>query len=244
MHRFLFCSGHLKPVGSQGRFLNEIPELKFVPDGKYFYHHFIHGRKPVMIRNAVRDWLAIKKWSNETYLNSTYGDLPFTVHMCKIYKDHLCVRNDMNLSHFLNIYKEESVYLDSQFPASNMLNEMNLPSMLQCPEISRTISDVNLLINSGNASSPIHHDGYENILAVISGTKKVILFNSSFSENVYGDQFNVLPGLSPIDPQKVDLEKFPKFSDIIFYESELNPGTTTSKEMRCIINDILVFIFV
>ena len=216
--------GHLEAIGSQGTLLGNVPELKFAPDGRYFYEKFIYGRQPVVIRKAADHWLAVKNWPNETYLNLTYGELPFTVLMDKVYKDSLSVRKDMNLSDFLEIYKDQPVYLDSQFPPSNLINEINLPSILQCKEISSTISDVNLLMNGGNASSPLHHDGYENILAIISGTKKVILFNSSYSKNVYADDFNVLPGLSPIDPQKVDLEKFPNFADIMYYESILHPG--------------------
>ena len=185
----------------------------------------------MVIRNAASHWLAVKNWPNETYLNLTYGELPFTVHMYKVYRDALSVRKDMNLSHFLEIYKEQSVYLDSPFPPSNLINEISLPSILQCKEISSTISDVYLLMSSGNTSSPLHHDGYENILAVISGTKKVILFKSSYSENVYADEFNVLPGLSPIDPEKVDLEKFPKFADVMYYESVLNPGKCKYRSM-------------
>ena len=178
----------------------------------------------MVIRNAVNHWLAVKNWQNETYLNLTYGELPFTVHMYKVYRNALSVRKDMNLSDFLEIYKEQSVYLDSQFPPSNLINEISLPSILQCTEISSTISDVNLLMNSGGASSPLHHDGYENILAIIKGTKKVIIFNSSYSQNVYADDFDALPGLSPINPEQVDLEKFPDFAGVLYYESVLNPG--------------------
>ena len=221
--------GHLEAIGSQGTLLGNIPELRFAPDGRYFYKNFIRGRQPVVIRNAASHWLAVKNWPNETYLNLTYGELPFTVHMYKIYTNSLSVRKDMNLSDFLEIYKEQSIYLDSQFPPSNLINEISLPSILQCNEISSTISDINLLMNSGNASSPLHHDGYENILAIISGTKKVIVFNSSYSQNVYADDFNVLPGLSPINPQQVDLEKFPNFVDVMFYKSVLNPGMYNSR---------------
>lgn len=216
--------GHHEPIGFQGTSLGNIPELKFAPDGSYFYTNYIRGRQPVVIRKAVSHWLAIRNWQNETYLNTTYGELPFTVQRFKVYQNALSVRDDMNLSYFLEIYKEQPVYLDSQFPPSNIINEISLPPILQCQEISSRISDVNLLMNSGNTSSPIHHDGYENILAVISGRKKVILFNSSFSENVYADDFDVLPGLSPIDPQKVDLKRFPKLADVMYYESVLNPG--------------------
>ena len=219
-----FSLGHLEAIGSQGTLLGNIREIKFAPDGRYFYKHFLRGRQPVVIRNAASHWLALRNWPNETYLNMTYGELPFTIHLCKVYRDSICVYKDMNLSDFLENYKQQAMYLDSQFPPSNLINEINLPPILQCGEITSTISDVNLLMNSGNSSSPLHHDGYENILAIVSGTKKVILFNSSYNQHVYADDFNALPGLSPIDPQKVDLEKFPNFADIMYYESELHPG--------------------
>ncbi len=172
--KHIFILGHLEAIGSQGTLLGNIPELRFASDGRYFYKNFIRGRQPVVIRNAASHWLAIKNWPNETYLNSTYGELPFTVQMCKLYRDSICVRKDMKLSEYLEIYKEQVVYLDSQFPPSNLINEISLPSMLQCKEISSTISDVNLLMNSGNASSPIHHDGYENILTMISEQRKLL----------------------------------------------------------------------
>lgn len=224
MSLFSTFVGHLKPLGSQGTLLGNIRELKYSPGGQYFYEHFIQQRQPLVIRNAVSHWLAVKNWPNETYLNEMYGNVPFTVDTRKVYDNTLSVRKDLNLSEFLKIYKKEPVYLDSAFPPTHMVNEINLPPILQCNEISSKISSVYLLMSSGNTSSPFHHDGYENTLAVISGTKKVVILNSSFSENVYGDDYTVLPGLSPIDPSSVDLKKFPKFSNVAFYQTTLNAG--------------------
>lgn len=216
--------GHLKPIGFQGTCLGNITEMKYSPRGGYFYEHFIKPRRPLVIRNAANHWLAIRNWPNETYLNEMYGDVPFTVDMRKVFDSTVGVRKDLNLSDFLKIYKEQPVYLDSAFPPTNMMNEISLPPILQCGEIVSKISSVYLLMSSGNTSSALHHDGYENILTVVSGSKKVLLFNTSYSEHVYGDAFTVLPGLSPIDPSNVDLQKYPKFADVSFFECTLNAG--------------------
>lgn len=204
--------------------MGNIPEMKFAPGGQYFYEHFIKPRRPLVIRNAASHWLAVRNWPNETYLNDMYGDVPFTVGMQKVFDNSVSNHKDLNLSDFLEIYKDQPVYLDSAFPPTNMINEISLPPILHCGEIISNISNVYLLMSSGNTSSAFHHDGYENILAIISGTKKVVIFNSSYSRHVYGDNFIVLPGLSPIDPSNVDLEKYPKFAETSFYESTLNAG--------------------
>ena len=212
------------PVGHQGTSLGAIHEMKLSPSAQYFYKNFIHQRRPLVIRNAVKHWLALKNWKNETYLKEMYGDVPFTVHMQKIYDNSISVREDIKLSEFLDKYKEEPLYLSSSFPPTNMINDVSLPSILLCGEITEKIEDLFLLMNNGDADSPLHHDGQENILSIISGQKKIILFNSSYSENVYADDFDVLPGLSPINVTSVDLKKYPKFADISFYEATLYPG--------------------
>ena len=144
--------------------------------------------------------------------------------MQKNYQNSIEVQKTLKLEEFLDIYKTENVYLDSPFPPTNMVNELNLPPFLQCGELSSTVSDIFILMNSGNASCPLHQDGYENILVVLSGVKKVMLFNSSYADYVYADDFDVLPGFSPVNVSSVDLKKYPKLADIHYYESSLNAG--------------------
>lgn len=139
----------------------------------------------------------------------------------------------MTLREFLKIYEEENVYLDSAFPKMPMVQDILLPSFMNChAEMSSKINSVNLLMSSGGTSSAFHHDGYENVLAMISGTKTVILVNSSYSQSLYADQFTVAPGVLSFDPEKVDLETYDKLVDVPYYEVTLHKGEYTKISME------------
>lgn len=199
--------------------------MKYAPSGTDFYHNFIHKRQPVIIRGGANHWPAVQLWQNESYLTSHFGSSIFTVEYRKKFKNEFPVRKLLTLNEFLKIYKSEEVYLDSAFPPNaSMLNDVLLPSLLNCHEISSTIDSVNLLFNSGSANSAFHHDGYENILTLISGTKKIYLVNSTYSKDLKADQYAITPGVLPIDPEKLDLKAFPKLGDIPYYEVTLNKG--------------------
>ena len=217
--------GHLKPFGQHRRSEGEVTSLKYAPSGTDFYQNYIHKRKPVIIRGGANHWPAVQLWQNESYLSSNFGSSVFTVEYRKKFKNEFPVRKPLTLNEFLNIYKSEEVYLDSAFPPNTpMLNDVLLPSVLNCQEISSKIDSVNLLFNGGNANSAFHHDGYENILTVISGTKKIYLVNSTYSKDLNADEYAVVPGVLPVDPEKLDLQTFPKIADIPYYELTLNKG--------------------
>lgn len=204
--------------------------MKYAPSGADFYHNFVHRRQPVVIRHGADHWPAVKLWENETYLSSNFGSTIFTVEYRKKFKNEFPVRRPLSLDEFLKIYRSDNVYLDSAFPTkAAMLSDILLPSVLNCHEISSQIESVNLLVNSGDANSALHHDGYENIITMISGTKKVFLINSSYSKDLSADQYAVTPGVLPVDPEKLDLQANPKLAHIPYYEVTLNKGMYKSK---------------
>ena len=124
----------------------------------------------------------------------------------------------MKLNEFFDIYKTKEVYLDSAFPQSNLTKDIPVPYCLQCEELSSKISSIHLLYSSGNTSYVLHQDGYENLLTVLSGRKILLIANTSFSSQLYSDEFLTVPGLSPVDPEKVDLVKYPRIAGVPFHE--------------------------
>ena len=221
----LLLTGHLKRFGEHRPSEGEIASLKYAPSGVDFYHNYVHKRKPVVIRNGANHWPAVQLWQNESYLMSNFGSDIFTVEYRKKFKNERPVRKPLSFGEFLKIYKSDDVYLDSSFsPNSPMLNDIILPSILNCHEISSSIDSLNLLFNSGDANSAFHHDGLENIITVISGTKTVYLVNSTYSKDLYADQFSIVAGVLSIDPEKLDMETYPKLADVPYYEVTLNKG--------------------
>lgn len=210
---------HLGKLGEQGEIIRgEIDELDYFPNGKDFYENFVRKRKPLVIRGAAKQWPAFDNWKNETYMRSNYGDVLFEVDFTKKYERKPPIKKTITLNEFFDIYETQEVYLDSAFPQSNLTKDISVPFSLQCEEIITRISSVHLLYSNGGTSYVLHQDGYENVLTVLSGRKVLLLANSSYSARLHSDEYVTVPGLSPIDPEKVDLVKYPRVAGMPFHE--------------------------
>lgn len=212
--------GHMKQLGKHGSVImeGEIEELNFVPNGKDFYEHFLRKRKPLIMRGAIKNWPAVKHWANESYLQEKYGDVIFDVQLTKKYEGEFPVKKTMSLNEFLGMYKSKQVYLDCPFPHSDMIQDIFVPYCLQCEEIMKTIESTHLLFSSGNTSSSCHMDGYENLLSLIAGTKEVLVADPKYVEYFYPRNHTTVNIESPIDPEAVDLKRFPKLAEVPFHK--------------------------
>ena len=216
-------SGHLKKLGEHGKPLDEkITELTYMIGGKDFYEKFARQRKPIVFRNITRNWKSTRFWKNESYLLENYSDVLFDVEMGKVYDNALNTRKTMDMKEFLASYKNKTWYLDSPFPHTPMMNDIELPLMMQCEGNYKKFSSMHLLFSNGNTSSPLHHDGYENFLSLFSGQKVVYIINPKYGKELYVEFVEDFPGLSPINPESVDLLKFPLFKDVPFHKVLFN----------------------
>lgn len=216
-------SGHLKKLGEHGSpvVTTHIEELDYTLNGKDFYSYFIRKRTPVIMRGAARNWPAFHHWQNKSYLIEKYGEQPFRVESTKKYENAPPIHNVMTMKEFLDIFERSEVYLDSPFPQSNMTKDIMLPSCLQCKELNSNITSIHLLYSSGGTSSNFHYDGSENLLSVLSGTKEVLLshYNNTKYFSKKGEMYaNVV---SPINPEAVDLIKFPHLVNVTFHKVNL-----------------------
>ena len=213
-------AGHLEKLGAHGSpiMTTVVEELDYVPNGKDFYAHFVRKMRPLVIRGAAKDWPAVQFWGSESQMSEKYGDVVFDVEFTKRYENRPPIKKTMSLKEFLKIYKSQPVYLDCPFPQTKMTQDVQVPYCLQCEEIMSRISSTHLLYSSGNTSSSCHQDGYENLLTIISGKKEVLVANSSFTEYFYPNNYTTVPGLSPIDPEAVDLLKFPDIAKVPFHK--------------------------
>ena len=210
-----------------------ILELDYSIGGADFYASFIKKRTPLIFRGITKSWNAVKHWHDEEYLKEKYGHVLMDVEMGKVYNNELYPRKTMNMTEFLGIYKEKTIYLDSPFPQSEMMNDLEVPFFMQCPELSKNFTSAHLLFSSGNTSSCFHQDSYENLLTMISGNKDVVLVNYTYMEEVYADHIDTFPGLSPISPESVDLDKWPRFKDVPFHKVIYNFSLLKGLDKKC-----------
>lgn len=217
--------GHEEPLGKQGAPYQPVDQLSFPPSARDFYKQYIRASKPVVIRNAINTWPAYERWKDYKYLKKVHGHEPFNVEFRKKFKNVFPVRKAWRLTRFLDEFQEKKIYLDSLFRInSTMTGEVLLPPSLQCKRLSDGIDNLNLLMSSGNTSSAFHHDGYENLLSIISGEKEIILYDSKYTRLLEADNVTVAAGVSQIDPERLDLVRYPIMAELPYFVASLKPG--------------------
>ena len=177
------------------------------------------------MKNAIRKWPAFYKWPNLTYMRQYYGNELFNVELRKKFQTSFPIRKTLSLSKFIDEFEGSDIYLDSLFSNdSYMLNDVHLPTPLDCTHRRIAIDNLNLLISSGNTSSAFHQDGYENLLSVLSGVKEVILYNNKYTRAFNADEYKIAAGVSDIDPEGVDLNEHVVFAKTPYQIAKLQPG--------------------
>ena len=217
--------GHMKPIGEHRMPDLDIDELPYMLSSRDFYKHYVRRRRPVVFRGAAHHFPAFHLWRNESYLRENYGSDYFRVEPFRLYSNmSYPLHMTMTLNEFLDRYRDEAIYLDSPCPNRKLNEDVVFLDCLLCEEMIQGVSSVTLLISSGNTSSSLHHDGYENLLTIMSGSKSIMLFNTSQSRFMYGDEFLTHPAVSPIEPMAVDMDRYPLFAESHYGVVTLNPG--------------------
>ncbi|XP_031573173.1 uncharacterized protein LOC116307162 [Actinia tenebrosa] len=215
----MFRRGHLKPFGSHRPPDVIVEELKYMISPQDFYMNYVVKHIPVVLKGSVKHWPAYTKWTDE-YLNKTYGNVSFLMETKNDDKQN--IPPGMKLSEFLDSYQKVNRYLvDEVYP--DMRKDVILPLALRCEEISSYFFVSYFWMSNGGTSSRIHIDTDENLLCVIHGHKSVILVSPEYSNYLYADDSLVL-GVSDIDPQSVDMEKFPRVKNVRYQLANVEEG--------------------
>lgn len=215
----MFLRGHMKPFGSHRPPDFAVEELPYMISPVDFYMNYVIKHKPVVFKGAVKYWPAYTKWTDQ-YLNTTYGQERF--HMETKDDDKWNVPPDMELSEFLSQYNHSNRYLvDEVLP--DMRKDVILPLCLRCEEMSSFFFVSYFWMSTGGTSSSIHIDTDENLLCVIHGHKSVLMVSPVYSTHLYSDESRVL-GVSDINPQAVDLEKFPNVMKVRYHRANVEEG--------------------
>lgn len=228
--------GHLQPMGAQQRDMKAVPRVE-MSDPRAFYQHYIAGAQPVILAGTANESIAHVEWTDEFLMRSCHLDsaanfLGKEGHPWDaiIEANKIIVTNtrypllnedapDINFCTFLRDYMKaenaDRMYLVSPLtdPGVQLGKHVEMPAVLQCPEIHESVHDTRLWMSSGNTSSSLHFDTHENLMLQVFGTKTVVFWPPSQSHKLYMD-FHDRFGLSPVNPDRVDTHKFPLFSQL------------------------------
>ncbi|KAL0488707.1 hypothetical protein AKO1_015855 [Acrasis kona] len=208
---------------------------------EYFYKNFMHLSKPLLIKNSINNWPAIKFWQNDDYLRENFGDQRVEFEQLRNEKSGKLKHKKITkrFSTFLKDYQASAdhgfqYHLDSEVISSDPYStDYKMPSFIPCAAQADKedlyFTELRLEMGNGGQSTVLHNTDYDSAYAVIDGYKKVILFHPDQTKNLYEklDYDNDDIRVSQVDPSKPDVKNYPLFQLIPakeIYETLLAPG--------------------
>jgi hypothetical protein len=217
--------GHMQPMGQQSDMM-EVPRVS-VTSSAEFYETYVAGSKPVVLAGAAAAAIGGVDWNDEFLLRSCMLDSgrpwPSIIEVNKVVITNtrwpLMDSKLWNFCEFIKNYTRpqhsDGLYSISPLgdPGVQLGRAVNIPSVLRCSELYESSHDTRLWMSSGGTSSSLHFDTHENLMLQIDGSKEVFFWPPSESHMTYMDYHDRF-GLSPVNPDRVDLEKFPLFASM------------------------------
>ena len=231
--------GHLRPIGEQWGELDEPREhdVRETPlDAKGFWLGAMAASRPLVLRGGASAITNSSEWSDEALLEDcTLGDKNDSWHVL-VEKQNRITQNDRHplmegwtFCQFLESFDKPEyknmLYLVNSIavPGGKLRKRLQLPGSLACPELYESMHDARLWMSRGNTTSSLHFDTHENMLMQIDGTKEVLLWHPNATQHFYMDHHTKY-GLSPINVDRVDMERFPSIVNAPPLVARLNAG--------------------
>ena len=108
-----FPTGHLQPLGYQRAPDGPVKEYNEVLRPEDFWEKHVSLSLPVVFRQGIGESPALSSWTDD-YLRDNYGDLDVLIELKEENRSHATRR--MNISVFLDRYKQEDIYIVTVLP--------------------------------------------------------------------------------------------------------------------------------
>eukprot|EP00927_Polykrikos_kofoidii_P020017 TRINITY_DN19421_c0_g1_i1.p1 TRINITY_DN19421_c0_g1~~TRINITY_DN19421_c0_g1_i1.p1 ORF type:complete len:372 (-),score=69.80 TRINITY_DN19421_c0_g1_i1:378-1451(-) len=238
-----FPRGHLQPFGSWADG-TPIEERSEVPSPKEFFEISDsdggHGR-PVVFRGAASRMPAMQ-WDTDKYILDNFGDerIDGVEYNIKETRTGGKVENMNKMQDFLNAYNTSDIYMVSRVPKGMGAQAEILPCM-RCGGFTQFLDTNNIWFSRGGSKSVVHYDDQDNINCMFVGHKRFVFMHPSYKKkfeanpnskkNKFGwvdtDLDQRIPGYGAfmrVDVDRMDLVKYPGWSDVDFSYVDMNPG--------------------
>jgi len=237
--------GHLQPFGAW-KDGTPVEELTRIPEPRDFYDTYCNSDggagRPVVFRGAAlnmraMDWgddeAMVRKFAKEEVTGVEYN--------LKETRAGGQVKGIKRLGQFIEAYNTSDMYMVSQVP-KGMMRDVSFLPCLRCGGFLNFLDVNNMWMGAGGSKSVIHYDDQDNINCMISGRKRFLFMHPKYKEqfeahpnsakNKFGwvdtDLDQSVPGYGAffggVDVDKVDLLKYPGWSDIYWSFADLEAG--------------------
>lgn len=129
------------------------------------------------------------------------------------------------LRHFLSSYQERNAYIVSQLPDPLAKYILVMP-FLNCGTFKLRLLEANLWLSSGGTKSLLHRDADNAINCLLNGTKDWVLIDPAFEDliPIAKEDVEAYGGFSLLNPDSVDLEKYPQFKGVPWWYANMTAG--------------------
>ena len=201
-----------------------------------FWHDFVAKQRPVIVAGAVKGWPALSKWKPEYLRSRSAGRM---VHVgLSLTGVHPYLKGPVKQKGFdkeMAFEKAVAQVLSTGYPPHHYYYMQQVPIQARLPELEQDIRVPYLIehetvsphfwFGPGGNIAQLHYDNVHNLVAQVTGRKRVTLFDSRQLYCLY--PWPALSGaahMSRVNVQQPDLERFPKFRRAKPLEGFLDPG--------------------
>ena len=173
------------------------------PSALDFYRDYIARHRPVVITDALEGWPAMRKWKMKSYLRAKLHNTSVTIDRVPVTRGRGFGDSVVPPGYFVTPHEEQmkfGTFLDwleskdkpieegvlyCQHQNSSLTEEFqsltaDVPELAWATNAFNAEPDaVNLWFGEDRSVSTLHHDPYENIYAVVTGTKRFLLYPPS-----------------------------------------------------------------
>ena len=194
-------------------------------DSETFRSQFVDKHKPVVIRDGIADW-DMMQW-DDSYLRRKVGEQPVRVDTHTYSPTGRIVHesastSQMRLDKFLDLYQDDD--------RNYYISDLNLFPYLHQDLGQHPVFEVfpvhrrkTFFLGNGRQESVLHYDDNENIMCMADGAKEFLLYDVTDFNFLYPILENSEYS-SRLDPDTVDLDEFPLYSQASPYVARIESG--------------------
>jgi hypothetical protein len=203
------------------------------PSRRFFYDEYVRRGRPVVVTGLVEDWPGGRLWS-PAYFRDTYGETRVSVASTRedgnllLDLEHGLHYREMALADYVATMQEVAsggnyvVAEIGRFPA-RFREEIVEPVYCRGARWRRS----KLWFGSKGTVTQTHRGAPENLYSVVRGHKRFVMYPPSQTRCVYPySLLSRLPNFSPVDPDRPDYGRYPRFREAQPWVADLRDGDT------------------